>query len=149
MTDDDLPTAIGPEHLDDLTRNQFPTFVVDAIAKALTTTAAAEDDDLRAAFKAWGDLRGLAARAARIRVTDPTRPRFDIDVDGDRITLGGERMILIADTARYGTAEGGPVDVYRHERVFAGKTYNIALLHRDEAAKIPRETPHDQGHPET
>lgn len=131
----------------------FPTLMLDGIGKAMLTMYEAMDEDMRAAFKAWGDLKGLKDRCARIEVRDSNAPNGSnisdmFTVHGARLEFGG--TILIADTAQYGTASPGPVDVTRHERKYAGKTYSVALLHRDEAAKIPREEPaRDQGNPET
>lgn len=131
----------------------FPTLMLDGIGKAMLTMYEAMDEDMRAAFKAWGDLKGLKNRCARIEVRDPNAPNGSnmsdmFTVNGARLVFGG--TILIADTAHYGTAPPGPVNPERYERKYAGKTYSVALLHRDEAAKIPREEPaRDQGDSET
>lgn len=118
----------------------FPTIMLDGIGKAMIAAYEAMDEDMLAAFKAWGDLKGLKDRCARIEVRDPNKPHEQ--QPGDMFTVHGARLelgdtIIIADTAHYGKAPAGPVDHTRHERKFAGKTYSIALLHRDEAAKIP------------
>jgi hypothetical protein len=145
-TDDPLPPEVRAalEATPPPPTPAFPTLVLDGIADAMMTAYNAMDEDMLAAFKAWGDLKGLKERCARIEVRDSTAPNAPntsdmFTVHGARLELGG--TILIADTAHYGTAPPGPVNVERHERKFAGKTYSVALLHRDEAAKIPREDP--------
>jgi len=141
-TDDPLPPEVRAalEATPPPPAPTFPTLVLDGIGKAMLAMYDAMDEDMLAAFKAWGDLKGLKERCARIEVRDSSAPNESntsdmFTVHGARLELGG--TILIADTAHYGTAPPGQINVERHERKFAGKTYSVALLHRDEAAKIP------------
>jgi hypothetical protein len=142
MSDVESPTPERlPESVAEAT-GQFPTFLVDSIAKILAAQRSTEDEDILAALKAWGDMRGLRDRAARITVAGGTGPEgapgalLGTTFEAGKVNLHFDRTILLADTAHYGTRTGEQPDVHRHERVFKGRTYTVALLHRDEAAKI-------------
>lgn len=131
----------------------FPTYLVDAIARAVGASMESAAHDMAAAAKAWRDIPGLVDHLARIEVKDRpgALPALEFEGDGRLLAAMGPdaRTILLADSRHYGTAQAAPVDVDRHERRFQGRTYTVALLHRDEAAKIPREEPHGPGNSES
>ena len=119
----------------------FPTYLVDSIAKAVGLSMESAAHDIAAAVKAWRDIPGLVDHIARIQVADRPGALAHLEFEGDGRLLAAmgpdARTILLADSRHYGTAEPGQVNVDRHERKYAGRTYSVALLHRDEAAKIP------------
>lgn len=123
---------------------------VDAIAehmeKIMTDLALAESRDIRAALAAWSDIDGIGDPANLIRIS--------YDGDGIKVSAGSSgslferskstvhlevpKLIVIADI-RHAANDRGlvSVDWRRHERTYTGERYVVALLHRDEAAKIP------------
>jgi hypothetical protein len=123
------------------TAAEFPTVLVDAIARAVGASMESAAHDMAAAVKAWRDLPGLVDHIARIDVRDRpgALPALEFEGDGRLLAAMGPdaRTILLADSRHYGTAPVATVNVDRHERTFTGRTYTVALLHRDEAAKIP------------
>lgn len=123
---------------------------VDAIAehmeKIMTDLALAESRDIRAALAAWSDIPGIDDPANLIRIS--------YDGDGIKVGTGSSgslferskstvhlevsKLIVIADKRHAANDRGPmPVDWRRHERTYTGERYVVALLHRDEAAKIP------------
>lgn len=125
---------------------------VDAIAehmqKIMTDLALAESRDIRAALAAWSDIDGIGDPANLIRIS--------YDGDGIKVGTGSSgslferskstvhlevpKLIVIADKRHAGRAYADahpPVNWRRHERTYTGERYVVALLHRDEAAKIP------------
>lgn len=123
---------------------------VDAIAehmeKIMTDLKLAESRDIRAALAAWSDIPGIDDPANLIRIS--------YDGDGIKVSAGSSgslferskstvhlevpKLIVIADI-RHAANDRGlvSVDWRRHERTYTGERYVVALLHRDEAAKIP------------
>lgn len=122
--------------------------IADHMQKIMTDLALAESRDIRAALAAWSDIPGIDDPANLIRIS--------YDGDGIKVGTGSNgslferskptvhlevpKLIVIADK-RHAANDRGPVSVdwRRHERTYTGERYIVALLHCDEAAKIPRQ----------
>lgn len=145
-------TGIPPEDwrsVADLPNTSYPDAIAEYIEKMMTDVAVAESKDIRAALEAWPDIEAehlmrikYHADGPQVRVdrdysvfTRPSPPKMVVEVP---------RLIVVADLRHTGTANPDghllPVDWRRHERTYVGERYTVALLHRDEAAKIPVHT---------
>lgn len=125
---------------------------VDAIAehmeKIMTDLKLAESRDIRAALAAWSDIDGIDDPANLIRIKHADdNVKVSAGSSGSlfersksTVHLEVPKLIVIADK-RHAANDRGlvSVDWRRHERTYTGERYVVALLHRDEAAKIPRE----------
>lgn len=130
------------------------TSYVDTIAeyteKVMTDLAVAESRDILAALAAWSDIDGINDPANILRIkyhNDGPQVRLDRDesvfarASAPKVVLEVPTLIVLADIrhAAGGRGQLEPVDWRRHERTYTGERYTVALMHRDEAAKIPRE----------
>lgn len=127
----------------------FPDDVSAYVEKIMVDLARAEENDIKAALAAWSDVDGLGDPVNLLRIKYTNEP-VGIRVDNDmsmfarqttpKLKLEVPTLIVFADKRHTGTAWPGhhvPVDWRRHERTHTGERFTIALLHRDEAAKIP------------
>lgn len=146
-------TGINPEDwrkVADMGRS-YPDAIAGYMEKMMTDLARAESVDILAALAAWSDIDGIDDPANIIRVKyNNDGPQVRVDRD-DNVFTGGAppkvflevpTLIVLADKRH---AAGSPdylvpVDWRRHERTYTGVKYTVALMHRDEAAKIPVHT---------
>lgn len=135
----------------------FPDEVSTYIHEMMTDFARAEEVDIAAALAAWSDIEGIDDPVNIIRIKyENDGPQVRVD-QGDnaftrkaspKVVLEVPTLIVLADKRHAGLAYYGddyngyryPVNWRRHERTYTGERFTVALMHRDEAAKIPPTT---------
>jgi hypothetical protein len=146
--------GVNPEDLRsvaDLPPTSYPDAIAEYMDKMMTDLARAESVDILAALAAWSDIDGIDDPANILRIkyeNDGPQVRVDRDdsvfarATAPKVHLEVPTLIVLADKRHAGTANTGhlvSVDWRRHERAYVGERFTVALMHRDEAAKIPRE----------
>lgn len=149
-------TGINPEDwrkVADMGRS-YPDAITEYMDKMLTDLARAESVDILAALAAWSDIEGIDDPANIIRIKyEDDHPQVRVDRDNSvftaasppKVFLEVPTLIVLADKRHAGLAYYGndyngyqyPINWRRHERTYTGVKYTVALMHRDEAAKIP------------
>lgn len=132
----------------DLPHN-YPDVIAEYMHNMMTDLARAESVDILAALAAWSDIDGIDDPANILRIKyENDGPQVRVDRDNNAFTrnvapkvhLEVPTLIVLADI-RHAANDREPVSVNwrRHERTYTGVKYTVALMHRDEAAKIPRQ----------
>jgi hypothetical protein len=152
-------TSINPadwRSVADIPGAPYPDAIAEYMERMMTDLARAESVDIRAALAAWSDIDGIADPANILRIKyENDGPQVRVDRDASMFTRAKETppkvvlevptLIVIADKRHAGLAYDVPhyngyripVDWRRHERTYTGERFTVALLHRDETAKIP------------
>lgn len=134
----------------DLPSTSYPDAIAGYMEKMMTDLARAESVDILAALAAWSDIDGIDDPANILRIkyeNDGPQVRVDRDdsvfarATAPKVFLEVPTLIVLADIRHAANYRDYPVSVdwRRHERTYTGVKYTVALMHRDEAAKIPRE----------
>lgn len=134
----------------DLPHSSYPDQVSEYVEKVMTDLAVAESKDIRAALAAWSDIPGIDDPANILRIKYTTAgAEVRLDNEGGvfarntvpKVHLEVPTLIVLADIRHAANYRDYPVSVdwRRHERVHKGERFTVALMHRDEAAKIPAE----------
>lgn len=146
-------TGINPEDwrsVADLPDTSYTDAIAEYMHKMMTDHARAESVDILAALAAWSDIEGIDDPANIIRIkyeNDGLQVRVDRDESvftrgaPPNVVLEVPTLIVLADKRHAGGYRDYlvSVDWRRHERTYTGERFTVALLHRDEAAKIPHE----------
>lgn len=135
----------------DLPGASYPDAIAEYMERMMTDLARAESVDILAALADWSDIEGIddPANIIRIKYTGAD-PQVRVDREENmftraappKVSLEVPKLIVLADKRHAAGSPGSlvPVDWRRHERAYTGERYTVALLHRDEAAKIPVHT---------
>lgn len=132
----------------DLPHASYGDAVAEYMERMMTDLARAESVDILAALASWSDIEGIDNPANLLRIKyaeDGPKVRVDRDESlfsraaAPKVSLEVPRLIVLADIRHAAGDRLEPVDWRQHERTYVGERYTVALLHRDEAAKIPRE----------
>lgn len=133
----------------DLPNTSYPDAIAEYMHKMMTDYARAESVDILAALASWSDIEGIADPANILRIKyENDGPQVRVDRDDNVFTAAASppkvhlevpTLIVLADIRHAAGDRLEPVNWRRHERAYKGERFTVALLHRDEAAKIPRE----------
>jgi hypothetical protein len=134
----------------DLPPTSYPDAIAEYMEKMMTDLARAESVDILAALAAWSDIDGIDDPANILRIkyeNDGPQVRVDRDdsvftrATAPKVHLEVPTLIVLADIRHATGYRNYPVavDWRRHERAYVGERFTVALMHRDETAKIPRE----------
>lgn len=146
-------TGVNPEDwrsVADLPGASYTDAIAEHMERMMTDLARAESVDILAALAAWSDIEGIDDPANIIRIKyaqDGPQVRVDREENmftraAPKVSLEVPKLIVLADKRHAAGSPDDlmPVDWRRHERAYTGERYTVALLHRDEAAKIPVHT---------
>lgn len=135
----------------DLPNTSYPDAIAEYMHQMMTDLARAESVDILAALASWSDIDGIDDPANILRIKyENDGPQVRVDRDDNvftaaatppKVHLEVPTLIVLADIRHAAGGRGHlePVNWRRHERAYKGERFTVALMHRDEAAKIPRE----------